>query len=299
MFRFLLSLYIQTIQFSVPSDRMSTYKSFALVGGGTIGLPIVNALAATKVPVILLSRSSEAKAVPSNVQVIKVDYDNADAIAKVLKEHNVDVVVSTLTTMAAAAQKTVVDASKLAGIKLFVPSEFGLPTEGYTEGPLGDKAHIAKYLTSVGIPSTRIFTGSFVQLIPWLLGGNGKAQIIGKGDTPFSTTSIPDIAGFVAHILTTLPPSELENRIFRLEGERVTMNGLAAQFKATPEYVDKLTDRGEHEGFLNFLVSAIEDGKASTGWNGVKEGTGADAAGTGNAAWPGHHWQTVKEVHNL
>ncbi|KAK7032841.1 NmrA domain-containing protein [Favolaschia claudopus] len=281
---------------------MSAYKSFAVVGGGTVGLPIVNALAAKNVPVILLSRpNSSAKTVPEGVKVITVDLADADAVAKVLKEHSVDVVISTVTTAAVSGQKALIDAAKLATVKLFVPSEFGHPTDGHTHGPLGEKAEIGKYLKSVGIPSTRIYTGPFVQFVPWLIGTEGKFQIIGKGDTPFSVTSIPDIAGFVAHILTTAPPSELENRILRLQGDRPTLNGIAAQFKATPVYVDKITGRGELDGFLTGLFVAIEEGAGSTGWVFDKkaEGTGSEAAGSANALWPGHHWQTIKDVHNV
>ncbi|KAJ6534615.1 hypothetical protein DFH09DRAFT_1405169 [Mycena vulgaris] len=67
---------------------MSAYTSFAVVGGGTIGLPIVSALAAQGVSVVLLSRpQATAKTVPSGVQVVKVDYTDAAAVAAVFKAH--------------------------------------------------------------------------------------------------------------------------------------------------------------------------------------------------------------------
>jgi hypothetical protein len=47
----------------------------------------------------------------------------------VFKEHKVDVVLSTVTTAATAAQKSLVDAAKLAAVKLFLPSEYGFVTE--------------------------------------------------------------------------------------------------------------------------------------------------------------------------
>ncbi|KAF7369044.1 NmrA domain-containing protein [Mycena venus] len=123
---------------------ISAYKFFAVVGAGTVDLPIVNALAAAKgASVILLSRpGSSHKTVPPNVQTITVDFNDA-AATTVLKEHKVDVVFSTLTTTAAAAQTPLVDAAKLAAVKLFVPSEYRLPTEGATEGPIAAKNEIA------------------------------------------------------------------------------------------------------------------------------------------------------------
>ncbi|KAF8207136.1 serine carboxypeptidase S28-domain-containing protein [Mycena galopus ATCC 62051] len=264
--------------------EMSAYKSFAVAGGGTVGIPVVNALAAKNVPVVLLSRpGSSAKAVPSGVQVIQVDFSNAEAVAAVLKEHRVDVVLSTLTTAAVVAQRSLVDAAKLAAVKLFVPSEYGIPTDGHTEGPLAAKNEIAAYLKSLNIPSTRIYTGPFIE-----------------GETPASFTAIPDIAGFVAHVLTTLPASELEDRILRLEGERSTLNGLATLFNTSVEHVEGFTGDPTSE-FKTGLHLALNSGAESTGWDGVKkaEGTGSNAAGSGNALWPGHQWKSIKEVHNL
>ncbi|KAF7341119.1 NmrA domain-containing protein [Mycena venus] len=264
---------------------MSAYKSFAVVGAGTLGLPVLNALAAAQdVSVILLSRpGSTTKTVSSGVEVIPVDFADAAAVAAVLKK------------------KSLVDAAKLAAVKLFVPSEYGLPTEGHTDGPLGAKNQIAVYLKSSGIPSTRIFIGAFPEFIPWLVNYSpgGKFSIVGKGETPVSFTSIPDIAGFVAYVLTTLPPSELEDRILRLEGDRSNLKDIAAQFKASVEHVDSIA--GEMGEFKTSLQHATNTGAGSTGWDPVKkaEGTGSNAAGSANALWPGHQWQSIKEVHNL
>ncbi|KAF7330423.1 NmrA domain-containing protein [Mycena venus] len=254
---------------------MSTYKSFAVVGAGTVGLPIVNALAAANATVIVLSRpGSSPKTLPSGVQVVQVDFSDVTAVAAVFKEHKVDVVLSPVTTTAAAAQKPLVDAAKLAAVKLFVPSEYGLPTAGLTEGPLAVKDEIARYLKSVGIPSTRIFTGPFTEFIPWIAdySAGGKFKVVGKGDAPISFTSIPDISEFVAHVLTTLPPSELEDKILRLEGDRASLNELAALFKTTVEYVDSI--EGQAGVFQTSLQKLIEAGYGSTGWDGGTEGGG-------------------------
>lgn len=49
---------------------------------------------------------------------------------------------------------------------------------------------------------------------------NGKGIAGGDGNTPISWTSAPDVASFLVHVLTTMPPSELEWRAFHIEGER-------------------------------------------------------------------------------
>ncbi|KAJ7677353.1 hypothetical protein B0H17DRAFT_1170410 [Mycena rosella] len=296
---------------------MSTYKSFAVVGGGTIGLPIIRALAARHVSVILFSRLESApKEVPAGVQVVKVDYGDASAAAAVFKEHKVDVVLSALTSRALEVQKPLVEAAKLAAVKLFAPSEYGMPSDGYTEGHLGNKNQIAgknlyaildlsyefaEDLKAARIPSVRFYTGMFPEIMQWLTGyfEHGNVRIVGTGEVPVSFTSVADIAGFVAHVLTTLPPSELENRTFRLEGDRAILNDFGALFKTEVEHVDHIT--GERGEFRTMLLAVLESGAGSSGWDEVtkSEGSGSNAAGSANTLWPGHKWQTIKEALDL
>ncbi|KAJ7671598.1 hypothetical protein DFH06DRAFT_1083086 [Mycena polygramma] len=281
---------------------MSAYKSFAVIGAGTLGLPIINALVAKNVSVVLLSRPGSApKEVPKSVEVVHVDYTNAAAVAEVFKQHKVEVVLPTITTTASATQKPFADAAKLAGVKLFVPSEYGCPTDGHTDDLLAPKNEIAEYLKSINIPSARIYVGNFIEFIPWItsFGETGKFTIVGKGDAQMSFTSIGDIAGFVAHILTTLPASELENRIFRIQGDRGSFHSVASQFKTTVEHVDTIS--GETGPIKTALLTLFDTGAASTGWDAANkvERTGSEAAGSSNALWEGHHWKTIKEVHNL
>ncbi|KAJ6534614.1 hypothetical protein DFH09DRAFT_932100, partial [Mycena vulgaris] len=200
-----------------------------------------------------------------------------------------------------AAQKSLVEAARLAAVKLFVPSEYGMPTEGHSEGLLGDKHRIAEDLKAAGIPSVRFYTGVFIEFIPWFVGypEHGKFRIVGKGEVPISFTSAADIAGFVAHVLTTLPASELESRVFRLEGDRGSLTDIAAQFKASVEHVEHIT--GENGELKTLLLARMDTGAGSTGWDEAtkSEGSGSKAAGSANALWPGHQWKTVKDVHNL
>ncbi|KAJ6466126.1 hypothetical protein C8R47DRAFT_1188118 [Mycena vitilis] len=281
---------------------MSTYKSFAVIGAGTLGVPLIEALVTKNVSVVLLSRpGSSAKPVPASVQVVHVDYTDAAAVAEVFEQYNVDVVLPTITATAGAAQRALADAAKLAQVKLFVPSEYGFPSDGCTEGIHGEKNEIDVYLKFLTIPTARIYNGLFTEFIPWLTGytaENGKFAIVGKGEAPVSFTAVPDIAGFVAHILTTLPPSQLENRIFRLEGERASLNDVAGLFKASIEYVDSVA--GEAAELKTGVARELDSGAGSTGWDRVEnvEGLGSDAAGSANALWPGHHWKTIKEVHS-
>ncbi|KAJ7119613.1 hypothetical protein C8R44DRAFT_788512 [Mycena epipterygia] len=279
---------------------MSTYKSFAIVGGGTVGMPIVNALAARNVSVVLLSRQGLAptKSVPSGVVVTKVDTSDVTAVAAVFTEHKVDVVISTINTSAVEAQTVLVDAAKIAGVKLFAPSEFGMTTEGQVNNP---KNQVIEHIKTVGIPYARFFNGMLTEFVPFLVGfkEHGKIQIVGKGDVPVSFTSLADVAGFVAYVLTTLPPTEVENRIFRLEGDRACLNDLGPMFKTEVEHLDKIT--GPMGDMKTYLMTVAGTGVGSTGWDVAKkaEGSGNHAAGSANALWSDHQWKTIRDVHNL
>ncbi|KAJ6507572.1 hypothetical protein DFH09DRAFT_1199713 [Mycena vulgaris] len=282
---------------------MSSYKSFAIIGAGALGSTIVAALAAQNLPVVVLARpgSKSTDKLPAGAKFATVDTSDAAAVAAVFKEHTVDVVLSTVTGHAIGAQKSLIEAARAANIKLFVPSEYGVPTEGLNEGIWAEKNQIAEQLKHAGIPSLRIYNGLFTEYIPWLFlnAETKKIHIVGKGEAPLSATALPDVAGFVVHVLTTLPSAELENKIFRIEGERTKANDLGALFKTAVEYVTEIP--GEMGDIKTIVATELDSGLGSTGWSVVtkSEGTGDAAASSANKLWPGHHWKTIKEVHGL
>ncbi|KAK7028328.1 NmrA domain-containing protein [Favolaschia claudopus] len=280
----------------------SLHQSFAVVGGGKLGMPIVKGLSAQGATVVLLSRSglddTKLETLPAKVSVAKVDTADSAAVAAIFEQHKVDVVVSTISSGAVGAQTVLVDAAKSAGVRLFVPSEFGMSTEGDVNNP---KNKIIAYTESVGVPYARFFNGMITEFLPMLIGvkEHGKVRIVGKGDAPVSFTSIVDVTGFVAYVLTSLAPSELENRTFRIEGDRATMNELGGIFNTEVEHVDEIS--GPMGGFATMMLRIVDTGVGSTGWDAEKkaEKTGSEAAGSANGLWPGHHWKSIKEVHNL
>ena len=118
----------------------------------------------------------------------------------------------------------------------------------------------------------------------------------------FSESRIPitlTVTGFVAYILTTLPPSKLKNRIFRLQGDRASLNDLGAQFKTSVEHLDRIP--GDAGALKTELLSLLGSGAGSTGWDEANkvEKTGNDAAGSANGLWSDHRWRSIREVHNL
>ena len=77
---------------------------------------------------------------PSGVKVATVDLTDVNALTKAFKEHNIEVVVSTVSMAAIPGMHLLVDAAKAAGVQLFIMSEFGHSMVGRTSGIFGAKA---------------------------------------------------------------------------------------------------------------------------------------------------------------
>ena len=115
-------------------------RSIALVGVGAIGTPILRAFLnnPNHPTVIVLTRpESKTRDLPAELSAasrIPVDYTDIDTLTAIFKEHSTEVVVSALPPPGYKAQYALADAAKASGtVKLFVPSEWGSPTEGAKE----------------------------------------------------------------------------------------------------------------------------------------------------------------------
>jgi uncharacterized protein YbjT (DUF2867 family) len=95
-----------------------------------------------------------------------VDYSDKQSIKKALT--GVDVVISTISWMALDLQPRIAEAAKDVGVKLFVPSEFGGPTEGEIGGLVSTKAGIHEQLEAIGIPYALFYTGGLADYL-WVL----------------------------------------------------------------------------------------------------------------------------------
>ncbi|KAL0065518.1 hypothetical protein AAF712_007428 [Marasmius tenuissimus] len=168
-------------------------KVFAVIGIDDIGTHLVNGFVAKGVtPVILTRKSSNTnfatKFPDTSLAMVRVEsYENVDEVAKTLKENNIEVV-CTLANAVLALQYPLSEAAKQTGVKLN-------------------------------------WTGSFFGYLSFFTGQdeNGKVNVLGKGDKPVSFTDEADIGGLTAHVLTALPPKELENRCFCIEGDHATV----------------------------------------------------------------------------
>jgi len=218
---------------------MSGYKNFAIVGAGVTGSFIVRQLSKDKAAgtinqVIVLTRQGSKTTIDDDVKVIPVDYSDKESIKIALA--GIDVVISTISPVALGLQVGIAEAAKEAGVKLFIPSEFGGPTEGATEGLFGAKSRVQDQLKSVGIPYALVYTGPHVDSL-WgpfvdLDLKSGKVSVGGDGNMRISFTSRPDIARYLSYVLTHLSAEQLSNRSFKIAGDTKSFNEIFKAYEA-------------------------------------------------------------------
>ena len=90
---------------------------------------------------------------------IQVDYSNHESVKHALS--GVDVVISTVPVEALDIQGKIAEAAKEAGVKLFVPSEFGGITKEDPENLWSVKAKVRGQLRVLGMPYAAFYTGPF------------------------------------------------------------------------------------------------------------------------------------------
>jgi hypothetical protein len=191
-----------------------------------------------------------------------------------------------VTPEALNVQFPLADAAKKAGVKLFVPSEFGNRTEGKTGGMWSIKDAVKKHLVKIDLPYAQFFNGAFID---WFLINHpehgafdwprDKVVIKGTGNTPISWTAQTDVARYVVYVLTNLTPRQLKNATFAIEGERKTLNEIVEEYQArTGKKLDVSYESREfleqavkehpddwNNGRIRLLYLVLDKGEAITG----------------------------------
>jgi hypothetical protein len=305
---------------------MSDLKTYGLLGVGHVGTAILTALlnANPSLTIVILTRSSSQslssksksilESLPSSIlsdvkdkiKFESVDYTDSSSVAQALKKHSVEVVIDTVHVYKGDYHIVLADAAKEAGVKLFFPPEYGFVTvDNEIGGPWTEKWAVQKHCKKIGLDTVVIQNGSFMQFIPWMAGvtkQDRKFHIVGKGDKPISTTSLLDVAGFIAHICTTQPSSALKNAVFRIQGDRATLQEMAARLKLTPTFVDAVPASDGIPGQKNLqttLQEMFETGRASVGWDFKEDKEREEWVASGNKFWEGHKWTKIEEVNEF
>jgi len=188
---------------------MSSVKNVILIGaGGNLGPAILQQFIESPFNVTVLSREESKSTFPEGVKAIKANYTDATSLASAFKGQ--DAVISIVN--AAADQSIFVDAAISAGVKIFIPSEFGSDTVNDALREIvpafnGKKAAV-DYLKSKEkeISWAALITGAFFDwgVVAGFLGPNLQtktATVLDDGVAPFTATNLATVGKALVSIL--------------------------------------------------------------------------------------------------
>jgi putative NADH-flavin reductase len=209
-------------------------------GGGSVGEPIVQALMnAQHFAVSVLSRATSKTKFPDGVNVIRVEYTH-DELVKAFKGQ--DAVISTITTFSVGEQKPFIDAAVEAGVRRFLPSEYGVDTSDRSIANSvaigGVKTDTVTYLKSKeesGLSWSALIVGAFFDWSfaqPGVLGWNLPAKsvtIFDGGDIEFEATNLAQIGRAAVAILEHA--DETANQYVYVNSFTTTQNKMLKAFE--------------------------------------------------------------------
>lgn len=250
--------------------------------------------------VTAITRKGSKSTFPASVQVRRADLSSVSSVASAFAGH--DAVVVTIATSEVGNQNVLADAAVAAGVKRFIPSEFGHNTKRLS-GPLavllGNKAQTADYLTGLSEKNPS-FSWTGVATSPFFDWGldNGvfgvtlrdrTVRIVDSGDELVSASTLAFVGRSVAAVLARDDESVRnkvvdvveftvsQNQIVRILGEETGEPFQRTQVKGADlaqAAEDKLA-KGDYGGaFIDALLAwNFSDG----GNNAVPEGETANA----------------------
>ena len=182
-----------------------------------------------------MTRKSSTHTFPSEVTVKPVDYDSLESLTSALQGQ--DAFVSTLGSAGIEQQLLLVEAAGKAGVKRFLPSEFGSNTPNEKIGTLpifqpkiAVQEALKKQAESTGMSYTVVCTGPFLDwalMVGFMMNVKGKSiNLYDGGDRVFSTTSLPTIGKAVVGVLRNLDATK--NRAVYVQEAATTLKSLLA-----------------------------------------------------------------------
>ena len=220
---------------------MSAIKNVTLVGGsGHLGKFVLEKLlASNKFNVQVLQRTGSSSTYAETVKVVEADFEGLQSLTAALKGQ--DAVVSTVGDNGVPGQSLLIDAAITAGVKRFLPSNFGSNMSNPNSRKLPvfkGKVMIEDYLIAksktADLTYTFVYTGGFTDfVIPAKVimdFSEYKPTIFNGGDSRFSCTSLPTVGDAVVGILSH--PAETQNRAVYVSESFISQNQLLSLAKS-------------------------------------------------------------------
>ncbi|KAJ5881937.1 uncharacterized protein N7529_000609 [Penicillium soppii] len=211
---------------------MVPVKKVALLGKGLLGSAILDQLVKSGFKVTVLSRKkSSSDESSADFSTVQVDYSSIDSLAAALQDH--DAVVSTVGISGISGQKIMIDASIQAGVRRFIPSDFGALTTrpGAESLPLNApwidvQAYLKEKALSRDIEYTLFAVGPFLEFVmsmPFLADVmTQEVRLYDNGEHSFSSTSVLSIGKAVAGSLRNAEATK--NRLVSVHDIVLTQN---------------------------------------------------------------------------
>jgi hypothetical protein len=223
----------------------------------------------TSITVLTRSAKSNAVAVGPNVHVKTIDYSSRDSLVDAFA--GVDAVVSAIATQSVDTQKDIVDAAVDAGVKFFIPSEFGLanthPLLQRDFPNFGDKTVIQQHLESYRLQGKIDYALVFVGLfLDWGMDGfiiDVKGKKVGLwdgGQRPISMTTMASIGKAVVGVLEGKVPGKREVRVKDINISQKRLYELAVEIVGKDGWEVKTVDTARA---MEVASKKLKEGTAS------------------------------------
>lgn len=200
---------------------MSAIKNVTLVGGsGHLGTLVLDKLlTSNKFNVQVLKRAGSSSTPAASTKVVEADFADFESLKTAFQGQ--DAVVSVVGDAGVLGQKLMVDAAIAAGVKRFLPSNFGSNMTNSNSRKLPvfvPKVAVEDYLIekskATGLTYTFVYNGGFTDfgIKNKIIMDFSKYEpvLFNGGDAQFSTTSMPTVGDAVVGVLTH--PLETRNR---------------------------------------------------------------------------------------
>ncbi|KAH8674691.1 hypothetical protein BGZ60DRAFT_504493 [Tricladium varicosporioides] len=225
------------------------YKNVALAGaGGSIGKSILSALiASNEFIVTVLKRPTSKATFPANVKVIEVNFNSVEALTQVLKGQ--DALISAVSFESISSQTLLIDAAISAGVRRFIPSNYGSDFENKTlrtfpafRDRIKIDDELRRKVPGTGMSFTTVVNGVVIDYGmrkgAVFIASKREARVFDGGSVKVSMTRLSTIGKAVVGVLKH--PKETANRAVYIQDLATTQNSLLdlAQ-KLTPD--DKWT----------------------------------------------------------
>jgi uncharacterized protein YbjT (DUF2867 family) len=220
----------------------SSIKNVIVIGAsGSVGPHIVSSLLENGFAVSVLTRLTSSATFPSSVTVHRTDYSKTSLVEAFKGQ---DAVVSTIASYSTHQQVDIIDAAVTAGVKRFIPSEYGVDTSLPQIAellPLAlEKQKTVGYLRTKeasGLSWTAVIVGGFFDwalelpgIMGWDVAGR-KATIFDGGGVEYEVTNVAQIGRAVAAALSADRLEDTKNRYIYVNSFTITQNQVLASLE--------------------------------------------------------------------